>query len=149
LSIDEDDLPLPKEVNREEFEKYGFYEMTDKGKTGYYFWGGGKEKFLQVSNFIIRPLFHIYSKLDNKRLVEIFNGRYSAVLDLPSKALVGIQQFRELMYQEGNFRFDGNATHLNKIVAKISEAFPRCEELKTLGWQPDGFFAFSDGIFNG
>lgn len=149
LAIDEDEIPIPQGVNREEFERHGFYEMVDKGRAGYYFWAGGKEKFSQVSNFVIKPLFHVYSKMDNKRLVEISNGKYNSVLDLPSKALVGIQTFRELMYQEGNFRFDGNATHLNKIVAKISELFPRCEELKTLGWQGEGFYAFSDGIFNG
>ena len=149
LSINEDKLPLPKSVNREEFEKHGFYEMVDGYKTGYWFWAGGKEKFSQASNFVIRPLFHVYSKMDNKRLVEINNGRYKSVLDLPSKALVGIQQFREMMYAEGNFRFDGQASHLNKIVAKISEQFPRCEELKTLGWQTEGFYAFSDGIFCG
>lgn len=148
LSINEDDVPIPKGVNREEFEKHGFYEMSD-AKAGYYFWAGGKEKFTQVSNFVIKPLFHVYSKMDNKRLVEITNGKYNSVLDLPSKALVGIQMFRELMYQEGNFRFDGNSMQLNKIIAKISELFPRCEELKTLGWQNEGFFAFSDGIFNG
>lgn len=148
LAIDEDDIPIPVGVNREEFEKHGFYEMSDK-RAGYYFWAGGKEKFTQVSNFIIVPQFHIYSKTDNKRLVEINNGKYSSVLDLPSKALVGIQMFREYMYQEGNFRFDGNSMQLNKIIAKISEKFPRCEELKTLGWQGEGFFAFSDGIFNG
>lgn len=144
-----DDLPLPKGVDREEFERHGFYELTEKGKAGYYFWQSGAHKFQAFSNFVIQPLHHIYSKMDNKRLVEIDNGRYKTILDLPSKALVGIQQFRELMYAEGNYRFDGNAAHLNKIVAKISEKFPRCEELKTLGWQPEGFYAFSDGIYNG
>ena len=148
-TIAEDDVPLPEGVSREEFEKHGFYGLSEKGKAGYYFWNTGAHKFIAFSNFVITPLHHIYSKMDNKRLVEIDNGRYKTILDLPSKALVGIQQFRELMYQEGNYRFDGNATHLNKIVAKISEQFPRCEELKTLGWQNEGFYAFSDGIFNG
>lgn len=148
-TIDEDDVPLPEGVNREEFEKHGFYGISKDGKAGYYFWNTGAHKFIAFSNFVITPLHHIYSKMDNKRLVEIDNGRYKTILDLPSKALVGIQQFRELMYQEGNYRFDGNATHLNKIVAKISEQFPRCEELKTLGWQQEGFYAFSDGIYNG
>lgn len=142
--------PLPKGVNREQFEEDGYFELIleKEKKAGYYNYNSRKETYEPFSNFVIKPLYHIYSKMDNKRLVELNNGRYKVLLDLPSKALVGIQLFKEIIVCEGNYRFDGSAGLLQKVIANILGKFPRCEELKTLGWQHEGFYAFSDGIFS-
>ena len=144
---DEGFIKLPNGVDREEYEKFGFYEIEKKGnkRTGYYF-VNQSSNFEQRSNFIIKPLFHIYSKTDNKRLIEIINARTSKIIDVPSKGFVGQNQFFEEVIAEGNFWFHGSKPNFQKVMVKILEKFPRCEEIKTLGWQDEGFYSFANGI---
>jgi len=102
------------------------------------------------SNFIIKPLFHIYSKIDNKRLVEITNDKgYSKIVDIPSKNFISMEQFAAYCYSEGNFMWTGVKSNFQKILQFISADFPECKELKTLGWRREGFYAFANGIYNG
>lgn len=137
-------IDLPKSVSTAEFDKFGFYEDGNK----YFFLT--KNGIAEGSNFTIRPLFHIYSKTDNKRLVELVNEHnYKKIVDIPSKCFVSFEQFQQLAYQEGNYLFFGNKVQFYKILSKISDNFPLCNELKTLGWQREGFLAFSNGIVSG
>jgi len=102
------------------------------------------------SNFIIIPLYHIYSKIDNKRLVRITNEHgESKIIDIPSKNFISVEQFQAYVYGEGNFIWSGGKAHYLKILKFISNDFPVCNELKTLGWQREGFYAFANGIYNG
>ena len=135
---------IPDHIDKEDFEKYGFYVEDNR----YHFLG--KEGLVTASNFVLNPLFHIYSKSDNKRLIEIVNEHnYKKIVDIPSKSFVSFEQFQQLVYQEGNYLFFGNKFQFMKILSKISNDFPVCNELKTLGWQREGFYAFSNGIYNG
>ena len=114
------------------------------------YWFKAKEGLMQASNFAIKPLFHIYSKSDNKRLVEIKNEHnYTKIVDIPSKSFISFEQFQQLVFQEGNYLFYGNKYHFMRILSNISNDFPVCNELKTLGWQREGFYAFANGIYNG
>jgi len=143
-------VQLPASVDREEYEKFGFYEVQEKGNrnTGYYFINqSGKPE--QRSNFIIKPLFHIYSKIDNKRLIEIINARTSKIIDIPSEGFVGQTQFEAAIIKEGFFYFHGTKPNFQRVMVKILEKFPRCEEIKTLGWQDEGFYSFANGIVDG
>jgi len=143
-SEDKLSVKLPQGVDSEQAYQLGFYEH----KNCYYFLTaqGG----LLGSNFVIRPLFHIYSKTDNKRLIEITNvfGR-RRVVDVPTKMFVSVEQFQSLIAGEGNYLFYGNKQQFFKVLSKVMEQMPICEELKILGWQREGFLAFSNGIFNG
>lgn len=143
------DFVLPEGVDREEFLRYGFYEQVDGVKTGYYFHNGGK--FCEnKSNFVIKPLFHIYSKSDNKRMIEINNGMPGGlkIIEMQSKSLQSLDQFSAAVFDEGYYIFTGQKPHLQKILSKIGNNFPLCYELKTLGWQSEGFFAFNNYIYN-
>jgi len=138
---------LPKHVDRDEWLKHGFYEEYGKGKAGYYFHNSNGTHTAQ-SNFIVRPLFHLYSLKDNKRLIEINNGIEYKIMELPSQSMIKVDQFAGAVYDEGNYLFNGGKPHLMKILNKISGNFPLCYELKTLGQQPEGFFAYSNAVFN-
>lgn len=131
---------LPEKF-RKDFEEYGMYIENNC----YYFPNGtGYER---GSNFIIKPLFHIYSKTDNKRLIQIESdtGR-KAILDLQSKGMVSKGNFQQAIFDEGNFLFEGNDKQFMRVLRKIGEEFPIANEIKTLGWQREGFYAFSNGI---
>lgn len=132
---------LPEKL-RKDFEEYSFYE-----EDHCYFFPNGKY-FEKGSNFIIEPLFHIYGKNNNKRLIKIIGNKgKSSVIDLPSKAAVSLQLFQEYLFNEGNYLFEGNRAQFLRVLRKIGENFPRCNEIQTLGWQREGFYAFSNGIF--
>jgi len=139
-----DEIELPEDIDQKLARRMGFF--SHKGK--YFFIT--KDGLFRASNFILRPLFHIYSKTDNKRLIEIENEHgFKRILDVPSKSFVSIEQFQQSVYGEGNYIFFGTKVHFMKILENISNEFPVCNELKTLGWQREGFFAFANGIFNG
>ena len=124
--------------------KLGFFEH----RNSMYFIT--KDGLFRGSNFVIRPLFHIYSKIDNKRLVEIINEfDVKRILEIPSKSLISLELFKQLVYAEGHYLFFGTSVHLMKILDTFSDKFPLCNELRTLGWQREGFYAFANGIFSG
>jgi len=131
-------------------------ELDDSEHHGWYE-QGGRYWFYNTSgipvagsNFTLKPLFHIYSKSDNKRLVQITNVKgYSKIIDIPSRTFISIEQFQAYVYNEGNFLFLGNKQNFMKILQHISDDFPVCNELRTLGWQREGFFAFANGIYDG
>jgi hypothetical protein len=90
---------------------------------------------------------HVLSKTDNKRIIKIDNGFKQVVLDMPSRAMISLENFAGAVIEEGNFLFYGGKVHLFKILNSILDQFPVCYELKTLGWQPEGFFAWSNATF--
>ena len=130
------------DLDSEVFRRFGFWE---EGNRYYFKMDTGTFK---ASNFIIKPLFHIYSKSENnKRLIHIINELgQDKILDLPSKSLVSLDQFQQLVFSEGNYLFFGSRQHFIKILAKISNEFQKCNELRVLGWQKEGFYAFANGI---
>lgn len=147
LNLD-DNFSLPEGVNAEEVMRYGFYHLDEGYKTGYYFLNNEKQA-TQLTNFYINPLFHIYSKEDNKRLIEIKNPLEKRILELPSKGFISLDQFTAAMFDQGWYvTYAGfSKHHLQKIVGKIGREFPLCYELRSLGWQSEGFFAFSNCIY--
>ena len=139
-------MKLPPGIDRDEFYKYGFYEKIKGAATGYYF-SVSQNSFERYSNFVIKPLFHVYSKIDNKRLIEITNGHDTKVLEMPSKSMISLEAFTSAVYEEGFFLFEGSKQHLMKINSKIGNNFPICTELRTLGWQEKGFWAYANMTF--
>jgi hypothetical protein len=126
-------------------EKYGFYEE----KNCYYFYAPKGEGFYQGSNFSLEPLFHIESAVNAKRLYRLKN-EYGVVrvLELSQKDLIAISAFRLKCESLGNFRFDGGEYGLSKVKAHLYENTKSCKEITQLGWQKEGFFAWSNGIFS-
>jgi hypothetical protein len=137
---------IPDNVNSEEFHKFGFYEDTREEEFGIHFDG---ERHLHCTNFLIEPLFHVFSQEDNKRLVKIRNQWEEKVIEMASSDMISLDRFMGTIYEKGNFLFFGSKIHLLKILNKIGYEFPKCYELKTLGWQPEGFFAYYNSIYNG
>jgi DNA primase len=134
---------MPAGVDPDEAYKAGFFEHDH---CYHFITGTG---IFEGSNFVIKPLFHIYSKTDNKRLIEIVNryGR-SRVIDVPTKSFVSVEQFQGIAAGEGNYLFYGNKAQFFKVLSKVLVNMPVCEELKTLGWQSEGFLAFANGSYS-
>jgi DNA primase catalytic core len=146
---------LPNWVDRRKLDDEGFVQLSktlDHFRPGIYFKlenGGG---VYRTTNFTLKPLYHIYEQSNNRRLVEVSNGNRTAVVEIPSEALVSQTAFEAELLRKGNFRTDYQFTrkHFKQIIGWLSDNMPLAFELKTLGWQPEGFFAYSDCVwFNG
>jgi len=150
-----DSITVIKDEKNDPFEGFDDIDRITARKLGFFehrncFYFLTKDGTFRGSNFTIRPLFHIYSKTDNKRLVEITNEyEFKRTIDIPSKSFVSVEQFQVAVINEGNFIFFGSKSHFLKVLDHIANKFPVCNELKTLGWQREGFYAFANGIFNG
>ena len=127
----------------EMFTKYGFYVRDHC----YWFHSLKGEGMFQGSNFDLKPLFHIESTVNAKRLYEITNTYgVTKVLEFPQKDLISLSAFKLRCESLGNFLFDGGETGLAKIKQYLYEKTESCKEITQLGWQKEGFFAWSNGI---
>ncbi|MCU0468425.1 MAG: hypothetical protein MUF58_07470, partial [Arcicella sp.] len=105
--------------------------------------------FTQISNFTLNIKYHIKTSRTNKRVIELINDNGNKVsIDIETKQLSSFQLFKEITEGQGNFRFYGKNTELDSLKAKWFSEEKSCIQLETLGYQKDGFFAFSNGIFN-
>lgn len=109
----------------------------------------GKERFFKGSNFKITPLFHVYGKQDNKRLCEVISetGK-KKIIDFESSDFGNMAKFETKLLDEGNFTFSADVTQnqFKLLRNDILNNFIMAYELKTLGQQPEGFFAFANCV---
>lgn len=132
-----------KEQN-ECFMKYGFYV----DKNCYHFQEFKGKGTFEGSNFILEPLFHIESTINAKRLYRLRNVYgIDRVVEFPQKDLISISAFKLRCESLGNFRFEAGEYGLAKIKAYLYEKTKTCTEISQLGWQKQGFFAWSNGIY--
>lgn len=135
---------IPDFVLLTDYEKYGFYEDNNC------YWFKGKGAPYKGSNFIIKPLFHIESVINAKRLFEIVNEfGYSRVIELLQKDMVSLSAFKVRVESLGNFVWLAPETDLNRLKSFIYEKTQTCTEITQLGWQARShFYAWANGIFN-
>lgn len=150
LVEDMDDAPsiLPPGVNRHKLMEHGLDIVADEKKNRFAIFVRNGKNCYEVSNFSISPLFHIFNLKDdrNKRICVIRNGIDRFTIEISSKQLGSMPEFNVLMCNHGNFNFTGVATDLAKLKGYLIAQFPRAVEIFWHGWQPEGFFAFADGI---
>jgi len=148
---DEQDYKFPAffdKQHREDVYKNGFtqtYKQGDRKATGIHF-AMGNGKIDTVSNFTIEPLYHVWSQniLENKKLFVVRNAYEEAVLDFETGSTISVERFSATVNAKHNFMWKGNIQQLKLLMELIGYSVPRCEEVKILGWQPEGFFAYTD-----
>jgi len=137
----ETDLKLPSHVKAEDFQKFGYYE----DKNQYYF--NTKDGIQLYSNFVMKPLFHVESAVDTKRIFELTNfAGYRVTIDFDMTEMTSIINFRRIIEGKGNFIFWGTDYHLTKLKMRWYEETRTCSEVRNLGWQKEGFWAWANGI---
>lgn len=152
LTIKDTDTKVPHYVNKEETMQSGFYADENPGLVGMWFWENGG--FDLRTNCTLTPIMHIYSKdkLENRRIIELYNGKPDGriAIEIENKAFQSLEAFEAALWNEGDYiTYNLNKFHLQKIRNKFSSRFPKCWELKFLGWQPEGFFAYANMIYHG
>lgn len=122
-------------------DKYGFWVEND----AYYSAGDGKIR--QWSNFTLQPLFHIKDVVFPKRLFKITNGKQTEIIELKAEDLVSLQKFKQKVEGLGNFIWQVKDEQLTKLKTYLYEQTETAVEIKQLGWNKDGFFAFGNGVY--
>jgi hypothetical protein len=135
---------MKKEINQ-----YGFIEKENQYFYAKYEFKSKTISINNISNFVIKPLFLIQSNTDPKRLFEIRNKyNLSKIIDVPAKALVSITEFNSFVEGKGNYLMNASKIEFHRIKEKLYDLTKDAEEIKTLGWHKDGFYAFANGIYN-
>jgi len=135
---------IPSNVDINDFERYGFYADKD----GYHF--RTKSGITRGCNFTMKPLFHIQSVINAKRLYQIRNEfGHTEVIELLQKDLVALASFKVRIESLGNFLWEASESELNKLKRYLYEQTETCIEIVQLGWQKIGFYAWGNGIYNG
>lgn len=102
-----------------------------------------------VSNFVLQPLFHIESTVNAKRLYRMTNNKGLVQdLEIPQKDMVSLAAFQTRVESAGNFIFEGSNSDLMTIKRYLYEHTKTCKEVEQLGWQREGFWAWSNGILD-
>ena len=132
---------IPADVDANEYDKWGFYI----DHNAYHFnTKSGPEK---LSNFAMKPVFHIDSIIDSKRIYELVNEHgYRVVVNLDMNEMTSLQGFQRNVESKGNFMFWGQMSNFQKLKLKLYEETRTCVEVKNLGWQKEGFWAWANGM---
>lgn len=157
LSSQADDVELPRQVQADgkRFEDFAHdikeykcfmhgnrvYVMSDKSEKRY---------FDEVSNFDIEIIQHIEDKDQPLKLVRMTNVRGKRkTFDTQSKAFNSLASFKEMVTNFGNFQFTGTQKHLDAVNRKLFDQMGDGRWIGVLGQQPEGFWAFSNGLIVG
>lgn len=150
--VGEGKYPLPKWVDETRLNNIGFdwkLDTANPDNTGIYF--ERSENFMvRRTNFTMKPIVHIMSQeMDgNRRITEMNNGYTSHVFELPSKAFLSSDIFESILMDQGRYFLDGlTKGDLNKLKTYYLFQYPLGYELERLGWQDEGFFAFSNYVY--
>ncbi|EJG02262.1 DNA primase [Flavobacterium sp. F52] len=148
-----------EKVHVESVEKLGlpvgaeYKQFLEKGfvihQNNVYF--RGKDSFYKGTNFRITPLFHVYGKQENKRLCEVISeSGIKRLIDFDTADFSQMTKFEVKLLDEGNFTFTSqvSANQFKLLRNEILGHFITAHELKTLGWQHAGFYAYANLIYH-
>ena len=135
----------PKENDTDLHRQYGFwiehskyYSTTEKG--GIYEW----------SNFTLTPLFHIKDPMMAKRIYILQNELgVKELVEMEQEDLISLQKFKQKVESLGNFVWKTGDKELTKLKCYLYEKTETAMQVKQLGWNRKGFYAFGNGIFDG
>jgi len=132
---------LPAHIDPKEFQKWGFYE----DHNNYFF--DTKDGIKQFSNFVMRPLFHVESSVDAKRIFELINflGRKKTI-EFDMSEMTSLVNFKRVIEGKGNFLFWGTEPYIMRLKQRWYEETKSCTDIRNLGWQKEGFWAWANGI---
>lgn len=151
MGTDDSDM-LPDwldDSQKEEFFSKGYVSVNKKerGKPmiGYYSFNNGAK--IEITNFLVNPLFHIYAGSESRYLLQIYNGYKHGILDLPARKITSIDQFQAETVGFGSFIIYGVKIQWLRIVTELLHVFPLCWEIHKPGWHDKGFFCFLDRAY--
>jgi len=125
----------------ESIDKYGFFEK--KNQLFFEEKAGGHVAF---SNYTIKPLFHIESTNETRKLFEISNFKNETrIIEVDMESMIKIDKWQVYCESKGNYLFWGNKNHFIRLKQKLYANTKFCFSIENLGWQRENFWAWADG----
>lgn len=141
--VQEQKSTIPKNIDLKDFKEYGFYAYKNQ-----YFFDVGREAPQRKSNFIMTPEFHISSVVSAKRIFKLVNVfGFGQVVELAQKDMISLQGFKLRVESLGNFLWEGTDIEFNRLKRSLYDKTLSASEICQLGWQSDGFYAWSNGAY--
>lgn len=143
---------IPDYVDMDFFQRYGFFPAENKtGNKIFYVFRTLDNTLVKVGNFYMEPLFQVFDHepLKNKRIVKLFHAELhrEEYVEFKSADMIEMAPFKKFLWNHGGYIFtNGKQFHHEKILESVALQFPKCYELSIFGKQPEGFFAWSNGI---
>ena len=143
---------VPPYVDQDFFQRYGFFPAQNKtGNKIFYVFRTLDNTLVKVGNFYMEPLFQVFDHdpMKNKRIVKLFHAELhkEEYIEFKSGDMIELAPFKKFLWGHGGYIFtNGKQFHHEKILESVALQFPKCWELSIFGWQPEGFFAYSNGI---
>lgn len=138
-------LRLPEGADKDQYLEDRFCVVGNQ------YWFHDNNGFFPGTNFRMQALFHVEGKQDNKRLCEVINSLgHKRLIDFESTELINFTKVQERLIMEGYFFFEPgvSTTHFKLMAKKLLKDFVTATEMKILGHQREGFFAYADGIYH-
>ncbi len=130
------------ENERDLFSRYGFFIANNCYCTY-----GKQSEVIRLSNFILMPMYDIPDEGSMTRLYKIVNDLgHDAIIPLEPDDLVNLALFRKKINIAGRYVWLGKIDDLMRVEEYIFRKSESAKRIRTLGWQPEGFFAYGDGI---
>jgi hypothetical protein len=131
------------ENERDLFSRYGFFIANNCYCTY-----GKQSEVIRLSNFVLVPMYDIPDEGSMTRLYKIINDLgHDAIIPLEPDDLVNLALFRKKINIAGRYVWLGKIDELMRVEEYIFRKSESAKRIRTLGWQPEGFFAYGDGIF--
>lgn len=131
------------ENERDLFSRYGFFIANNCYCTY-----GKQSEVIRLSNFILVPMYDIPDEGSMTRLYKIVNDLgHDAIIPLEPDDLVNLALFRKKINIAGRYVWLGKIDDLMRVEEYIFRKSESAKRIRTLGWQPEGFFAYGDGIY--
>jgi DNA primase len=133
------------EEQKKDLDEYGIFEKNNC----YYAVTGGNGNYVQISNFVMKPIMLIKSHRFSTRIIEVKNEKNrSFTLDFDSRDVYDIGSFSKIVEGYGNFMFNEycKPQHFMRIKRKLYGNTATSYEIYTMGQHKDGFWTWGNGI---
>lgn len=139
----------------DDYYRHRYFQRSTGIETGLWFPQQEGSEFVRLTNFILNPLFHLKSPEKNVRLVEaigfdhVSHRNFTNIIELQSAEMLTKSQFAQKLFDIGPYLLESSFTnlHLSKINSKIAFEFRIANEITSLGWQEEGFWAFANKAY--
>jgi len=117
----------------------------------YYTIGSEDEDPVMVSNFIMKPMFHIGDDNNGTRIFILKNeAGDKRLLEIRESEMCSLNAFQQKVGTLGNFIWLAKIDKLNRVKRYLYARTDTAERVRKLGWDSSNdFFAFGNGILIG
>jgi len=141
-------LRLPADVSADDYYADGmWYASKDKNEFGCWFAEGNGDHRKRVCQFVVEPLYATMNRDNMKLIMNVEDIEQKWLVTMPIDGLLRLEVFQSEIFRQCRHFFHGTKQQLMRIGDKYRKQFADVYELSTLGWQPEGFFAFFNKVY--